>query len=138
MSRWNEVKSSLESFYQEAAHRTDRLARLGLRAYDRYGIHKDLDRQFAALGALTHDILSGGGDVASDPRIQAALERISQLQDELRLTQEEMEDLRRQAAVGGRPDAAEKDSPPAGAPEAGSEARARTPESEEPADRSSD
>jgi hypothetical protein len=101
MSTWSEVKSSLESFYNQAARRTDRLARLGLRAYDRYGIHKDLDRQFAALGALTHSILSEGGAVVGDPRVQAALERIAQLQDELRLTQAEMEDLRRQAAAGG-------------------------------------
>lgn len=96
MESWDDLKGNLTGWFDTAAHRTDRLARLGVRAYDRYGINRDLDRHFAQLGALIHRMLVEDVDAkpGHDAAVRAEMGRIARLQDELSSTQTEMDDLR--------------------------------------------
>jgi len=96
MDSWDDMKGNLSGWFDTAAHRTDRLARLGVRAYDRYGINRDLDRHFAQLGALVHRLLVEDPDAVPghDAAVRAEMGRIARLQDELSNTETEMDDLR--------------------------------------------
>lgn len=96
MSSWDDLKGNLNGWFDTAAHRTDKLARLGVRAYDRYGIHRDLDRHFGNLGALVHRILSEDplALLGEDAAVRAEMGKIARLQDELSQTQSEMDGLR--------------------------------------------
>lgn len=96
MSSWDDLKGNLTGWFDTAAHRTDRLTRLGVRAYDRYGIHRDLDRHFGRLGALVHRLLSEDPEIllGHDAAVRAEMGRIARLQEELSTTQSEMDELR--------------------------------------------
>ncbi len=116
MNSWEEWKKNVGSWLGEAAQDTDRLARLGLRAYDRHGIQRDLQRRYASLGRLIHPYLSGEKDLAqaeADARIRAEMGRIARLKEELEQTVREIEELRRQKARRGQ-----EASSPDGSPEA--------------------
>lgn len=96
MNSWDDMKGNLTGWFDTAAHRTDRLARLGVRAYDRYGINRDLDRQFGQLGALVHRLLSEDPEapLGEDAAVRAQMGRIARLQEELSSTDSEMDELR--------------------------------------------
>lgn len=115
MNSWDDLKGNLSGWFDAAAHRTDRLTRLGVRAYDRYGIHRDLDRHFARLGALVHRMLAEDSEAkpGQDAAVRAEMGKIARLQDELSQTQSEMNELRQD--MKSRPDA---DASPSEAPEA--------------------
>jgi len=123
MALWDEVKANIVEWYTTAAERTEELARLGIRTYDRFGISRDIERQFAELGSHVHRILAveGGEDVAQDESVQRILSRIRQLEQELRRKQDEIDELRgrRPAAAGAHGSGAETSEAAAGA---GSEA----------------
>ena len=111
MSPWNEVRSSVADWYTSAAGRTEELAQLGTRQVDRYGIHRRLGRGFAELGEALHRLLQDGefAAIAQHPEITALVDKIDQLEGELRAKEEEIEALRRSdraehAAGDARPD----------------------------------
>lgn len=119
MNSWDDLKGNVSGWFDTAAHRTDRLTRLGVRAYDRYGINRDLDRHLANLGTLVYRKLADDPSVllGEDAAIRAAMGKIARLQDELSCTQSEMDDLR-----------VDLKSKPAGTPPS-SDASAEPPES---------
>ncbi len=147
MDSWEEWKKKAGSWLGEAAQDTDRLARLGMRAYDRHGIERDLQRCWARLGRLVHPYLSGEhplDGLLSDDRVRVEMGRIARLKDELEQTAREIESLRRRrreqerrAAAGTDQDASAAD--PAGGERASAEGMgaqeeraAHDPEAESP------
>ena len=98
MNSWEEWKKGVGGWLGEAAQDTDRWARMGMRAYDRHGIQRDLDRHYARLGRLLHPLLSEGGpgeELAGDARIRAEMGRIASLRAEMEETEREIEALRK-------------------------------------------
>ncbi len=96
MNSWEDVKHSMGNWFQEAAQGTDRLARLGMRAYDRHGIARDLERDYARLGRLVHRLMSEDENavLSTDATVRAEMGRIARHQEELHQAEEEMQELR--------------------------------------------
>jgi hypothetical protein len=122
MNSWDEVKQSMGNWFQEAAQGTDRLARLGMRAYDRHGIARDLERDYARLGRLVHRLMSEDENavLSTDATVRAEMGRIARHQEELQQAEQEMAELRQsksnaaqeaEAGSGGSPQPEENDRP---------------------------
>lgn len=109
MNSWEDVKQSMGNWFQEAAQGTDRLARLGMRAYDRHGIARDLERDYARLGRLVHRLMSEDENavLSADATVRAEMGRIARHQEELHQAEEEMQELR-QSKSGPATTGAEK------------------------------
>ena len=101
MTLWDEVKQNAVEAYTTAAERTDQLARLGMRAYDKFSISRDIERQFAELGSRVHELLEAGEgtSIPEDEQVAACQRRIGELELELYATKQEMEDLRHARAA---------------------------------------
>ncbi len=106
MNSWEEVKQSMGNWFQEAAQGTDRLARLGMRAYDRHGIARDLERDYARLGRLVHRLMSEDENavLSTDATVRAEMGRIARHQEELHQAEEEMHELRQSKAKSSAQD----------------------------------
>ncbi len=106
MPLWEQVKSNLAEWYSVAADKTEELAKIGIRRYDKFGISRDIEHQFTELGSLVNNKVSEGReDFLSDPTLQAIIERIKSLEEDLRLKEAEIEEIRethgQKDAMGG-------------------------------------
>lgn len=104
MALWEQVKENLVEWYETATDRTQELSRIGVRAYDKFGIRRDIERQFTELGGIVFEALEEGrSDLQADETVAAIVGRIHELQKELKLKQEEIDDIkeehRRRAAA---------------------------------------
>jgi hypothetical protein len=104
MALWQEVKENLVDWCTTAADKTQELSRIGVRAYDKFGIRRDIERQFTELGGLVYEALEAGRDgVLTDATVTAIVARINELQNDLKRKQEEIdhikEEHRRRAAA---------------------------------------
>ena len=96
MPLWDQVKSNLVEWYTVAAEKTEELAKIGVRRYDKFGISRDIERQFTELGSFVYNAIAGGGqDFLQDPTLLAIVERIKGLEEDLRKKEEEIEEIRR-------------------------------------------
>ncbi len=97
MPLWEQVKRNLVEWYTIAADKTEEVAKVGVRRYDRFGISRDIERQFAELGSLVYEALSAGRrDVLEDPALRAIVERVGRLERELAEKEREIDDIRRE------------------------------------------
>jgi len=117
MSLWHEVRSSVIEWYTVAAEKTETWAQLGVRHYDRYGIHRKLAKEFAQLGGEVHAMLREGqfADLAEEEAIRPILERIEGLEAEMRVKEAEIADIREGEAERKSSEAAEENSEQSGA-----------------------
>ena len=95
MSLWDEVKANMVEWYTVASDKTGELAKVGVRKYDKFGISRDIERQFSELGSFVYNALGDGReDFLQDPTLLAVVERVKVLEEELRRKEEEISDIR--------------------------------------------
>jgi len=101
MTRWDEVRGNLVDWYAVAADRTGTWTRLGVRHYDKYGIHRRRERLLQELGAHTQRLLTveGISDLEHEPTVQEVLARLAALDGELRAKEEEIAAMRRRSGA---------------------------------------
>jgi hypothetical protein len=128
MPLWENVKANLVEWYTVAADKTEEMAKIGMRRYDKFGISRDVERQLAELGNFVYKAHGEGRtEYAEDPTFRAIFTRIQELEAELQRKEEEIEKIKVEARARKREAAA---AGTAAAPTAGSDAEA-TP-AEEP------
>ncbi|MEN8007160.1 MAG: hypothetical protein ABFS42_09095 [Candidatus Krumholzibacteriota bacterium] len=97
MSLFDDVKKNLVEWYGISSEKTAEVARVTTRRYDKFGISRDIERQFSELGSLVYNGLKEGRqDLQADPAVLALAERIKGLEDELRAKSEEIEEIQRE------------------------------------------
>jgi hypothetical protein len=96
MSIMDRVKKNLREWYSLAADRTGEMAKISVRMYDKYGISREIERQLSELGShVYHAVEEGRTDFAGDAQLQAFIERIQGLEQDLEAKVEEIEEIRR-------------------------------------------
>ena len=94
MSLFDEVKKNLMEWYSVSSDKTTEVARITTRRYDKFGISRDIERQFSELGSLIFNgIKEDRQDLLADPAVLALLERIKGLEDELKVKNEEIDNI---------------------------------------------
>ncbi len=97
MSLWDEVKQNLSEWYTVAADKTSEVAKIQSRRYDKFGLSRDVERQFSELGSLVYNGLQEERDgLLDDPAVASLVARIRGLETELRLKDEEIERIRKE------------------------------------------
>ena len=97
MSLFDEVKNNLMEWYTVSSDKTTEVARITTRRYDKFGISRDIERQFGELGSLIYNgMKEEREDLLASPAVHALLERIKGLEDELKLKNEEIDDIHQQ------------------------------------------
>lgn len=99
MSLWDEVKQNLAELYTAAADKTTEVARIQSRRYDKFGLSRDIERQFSELGSFVYAGLQEGREgILEAPEVARLLERIQGLEQDLRRKEEEIDRIRREHA----------------------------------------
>ncbi len=106
MALWDEVKNNLVEWYSFTSDKTTEAVRVGSRRWDKFGISRDIERQFSELGSLVYVGLKDEDDaVLEGEPVLELMRRIESLETELALKGEEIEDIRAEyskaAAAGG-------------------------------------
>jgi len=154
MSLWDQVKANMLEWYGTAAERTEEMARIGVRKYDKLTLSRTLERTLMQLGRHAYGALRDGRtDFAGDPEVRVAVSRIRDLEEQLAVKEQEIAEIRAAAQARGagvpmagagraRPDASgpsgggdalRQPPPDAVAPTAGDEADAESELDFEPA-----
>lgn len=90
MSLWDQVRANMSDWYAVAADKTEEMARIGVRKYDKFTISRDIERAFTDLGSHVYaSVREGRTDFAHDVSVHDAVERLRGL--ELQLEQKERE-----------------------------------------------
>ena len=99
MSLWDDAKKNLVKWYTVAADKSSEIAKIQSRRYDKFGISRDIERQFSELGSLVYNALQEGrDDVLADAEVSTLVERIQGLEADLRRKEEEIARIRREHA----------------------------------------
>lgn len=94
MSLFDDVKKNLMEWYTVSSDKSTEVARVTARRYDKFGISRDIERQFGELGSLIFNgMKEEREDLLASPAVHALLERIKGLEDELRVKNEEIENI---------------------------------------------
>lgn len=97
MSLFDDVKSNLVEWYSVTSDKTTEVARVSARRYDKFGISRDIERQFSELGSIVYNGLKEGHeDTLGSESVKHLVERISELEAELRLKDQEIDNIRRE------------------------------------------
>lgn len=100
MSLRDRVRTNLREWYALAADRTGEVAKISIRRYDKFGLSREIERQFAELGSVTyHAIEEGRCAGLDDPAVRALVTRIKDLAGDLETKDREIEEFRRQRQV---------------------------------------
>jgi len=95
MALWDDVKKNLVEWYTVTSEKTSEAARIGSRRWDKFGISRDIERQFSELGNLVYSGLKEGQeDILESEDFQSLVSRIETLEEELKLKDEEIETIR--------------------------------------------
>lgn len=96
MSLFDDVKKNLVEWYGISSEKTAEVARVTTRRYDKFGISRDIERQFGELGSLVFNGLKEDReDLLQDPAVLALIERIKGLETELKLKSDEIDEIQR-------------------------------------------
>ena len=110
MSLFDDVKKNLVEWYEVTSDKTSEVTRVYSRKYDKFGISRDIERQFSELGSLVYNGLNNEQtDLLQDEGVLALVARITSLEAELKLKEEEIDSIRQEfsgrkaeaAAAGG-------------------------------------
>jgi predicted RNase H-like nuclease (RuvC/YqgF family) len=100
MSIWDDAKKNLAEWYAVTADKTSELAKVTSRRYDKFGLSRDMERQFSELGSVVYLALQEERtDVLESPEVADLVARIADLERDLRRKEEEIEEIRREHAV---------------------------------------
>jgi len=101
MSLFDDVKINLREWYAVTFEKTSEVARVTARGYEKFGISRDIDRQFGELGNLVYGaITTGQTDILAGSAVAELVQRISALETELRTKEQEIEEIRRASSSG--------------------------------------
>jgi hypothetical protein len=68
MSLWDQVRANMSDCYAVAADKTEEMARIGVRKYDKFTISRDIERAFTDLGShVFASVREGRDSVRSAP-----------------------------------------------------------------------
>ena len=99
MSLFDDVKNNLVEWYAVTSEKTTEVARVTTRRYDKFGISRDIERQFSELGSLIYNGLAAGrDDLLTDEGVLALVERITGLEAELQAKNEEIDRIKSEYA----------------------------------------
>ena len=99
MSLWNDVKKNLAELYSTTSEKSSEFAKITSRRYDKFGISREIERQFSELGNLVYTgIKEEREDLLDDPVAQELIQKIGALEDELRAKDEEISNIKREYA----------------------------------------
>ena len=99
MPLFDDVKKNLVEWYTVTSEKTTEAARVGTRKYDKFGISRDIERQFSELGSLIYNGLKNERtDLLADEGVAALIERITGLESELRAKDDEIDSIRKEYA----------------------------------------
>jgi len=106
MALWDEVKKNLVEWYTFTSDKTSEAARIGSRRWDKFGISRDIERQFSELGSLVYiGLKDGNEDVLESETVLELVTRIETLEEELSLKANEIDGIRAEyakaASAGG-------------------------------------
>lgn len=110
MSLFDDVKKNLVEWYGVTSDKTSEVTRVATRKYDKFGISRDIERQFSELGSLIYNGLNDErSDLLTDEGVLALVQRISGLESELKAKEAEIDSIRQEfsgrkaeaAAAGG-------------------------------------
>jgi hypothetical protein len=100
MSLWDDVKKNIGDLYSTTAEKTTEIARIQSRRYDKFGLSREIERQFSELGSIVYSGLQENREgILEEPGIGPIVERITALEQELRRKDEEIEAIRREHAA---------------------------------------
>ncbi len=95
MSLMNRVRKNLREWYTLAADRTGEMAKVSSRRYDKFGLSREIERQFSELGSYVyHAIGEGRAAFADDPAVAGIVARIQGLERDLEVKDREIEVIR--------------------------------------------
>lgn len=99
MSLWDDVKINLGEWYSVTSEKTTELARISTRRYDKFGISREIERQFSELGNFVYmGLKENNEDLLADPVALDLISRIKDLETELQKKNEEIEDIKEEYA----------------------------------------
>jgi hypothetical protein len=125
MPLWDDVKSNLAEWYTVTSEKTTELARISTRRYDKFGISREIERQFSELGSFVYTgMKEGKEDFLSDPAAEGLISRIQELETELREKDREIDEIK--AEFAGK----QKSSPGAAPADGDDPQRDHSPENE--------
>ncbi len=110
MSLWDDVKKNVVELYAVTSEKTTEIAKVSSRRWDKFGISRDIERQFGELGNLVYTGLQEGRDnILEDEAVAVLMARIGSLEQELKLKEEEIARIHKEhrerkaaeAAAGG-------------------------------------
>lgn len=106
MALWDDVKKNLVEWYTLTSEKTAEAAKIGSRRWDKFGISRDIERQFSELGSLVYTGLKEeNDDVLSGQPVLDLVQRIKDLEVELAAKGEEIESIKKEyaqaSAAGG-------------------------------------
>ena len=97
MALWDDVKKNLVEWYSTTSEKTTEIARTSSRRWDKFGISRDIERQFSELGSLVYSGLQEEkDDILQQDAVTNLVQRIKALEEELRLKTEEIENLKQE------------------------------------------
>lgn len=97
MSLFDDVKGNLVEWYTVTSEKTSEVARVSARRYDKFGISRDIERQFGELGSLIYNGLKEGRDgILDDEAVKHLFGRLSELEEDLQAKDGEIDDIKRE------------------------------------------
>ena len=85
MSLWDDVKNNIAEWYNVTSVKTAELGRIGIKSYDKFGISREIERQFGELGSFVYaGLKEGREDLLEAQTVQDLVARIQGLETELR------------------------------------------------------
>lgn len=97
MSLWEDVKSNMAELYSVTSEKTSELARISTRRYDKFGISREIERQFSELGNFVYmGLKEDKENILTDEVALDLVERLKVLEAELQDKDREIDDIKKQ------------------------------------------
>ena len=97
-SLWNKVRKNLVEWYETAYEKTDEVARIGKRKIEITGLNRSIEKEMSQLGGEVYHLISveghRGNKTADDEKIRSLVDKISDLENRLKVKEEEIEAIR--------------------------------------------
>ncbi len=108
MALWDDVKGNLVEWYTLTSDKTTEAVKIGSRRWDKFGISRDIERQFSELGSLIYvGIKDEKEDILAQEEVLGLIQRIELLEEELKTKGQEIDTIKAEyakAASAGGPD----------------------------------
>ncbi len=101
---WDRVKKSMAEWYGVAYDKTDELARIGKKKIEMAGINRTIEKHLSELGGRLFDLITEknhkGNKTVEDEIIKRFVEEIRELEQQLKLKEDEIETIKMDGGTG--------------------------------------